>query len=424
MDYKAVLFLICALVVFSYLFDSVARKTRFPAVILLIGLGITLRFSAQYFGYSIPYLDGISPSLGKLGLILIVLEGALELRITRENRSLIAQSFLSALILLLLNAFVLVYLFHHYLGVSGFRLALIYAIPLSVISSAVAIPSALGLSEARRTFVVYESTFSDILGIIFFNFALNNHVYNLASFAKLGGQTLAIFILSIAVAYFLLTLLNRIEHHVHFFLILSISIIFYLIGDKLQLLSLVLIFSFGLSMSNLKSMVPRSLRKYTEHLHKSEEELHRFHRLSAESAFLVGTFFFLAFSYSIQLAGFSDPEDYLCALIALSLLFTLRFVYFYIVGKKRQMPVAFIAPRGLISTLLFLSIPLALRREAASVIDENFLFLIILGSMFVMMYGSLRFGEKRPGGELREEADKRYEERSQIDKQTRFLPGY
>jgi len=46
------------------------------------------------------------------------------------------------------------------------------AIPLAIISSAVAIPSAAGLLKQDREFVVYESTFSDILGIMIFNYAL------------------------------------------------------------------------------------------------------------------------------------------------------------------------------------------------------------------------------------------------------------
>ena len=44
--------------------------------------------------------------------------------------------------------------------------SVIYSIPLSIISSAVAIPSAASLLKHQKEFVIYESTFSDILGVI------------------------------------------------------------------------------------------------------------------------------------------------------------------------------------------------------------------------------------------------------------------
>ncbi|MEH0007954.1 MAG: cation:proton antiporter [Flavobacteriales bacterium] len=407
MDYKAALFLICTVVIFSYLFDLIARRTRFPSVVLLIGLGLSGRLLADYFGYKVPYLDQILPSLGKIGLILIVLEAALELRITREKRGLIWRSFLSAWILLIATALGLAYVFYHYLGMMSFRLALIYAIPLSVISSAVAIPSVSGLSAGKKEFIVYESTFSDILGVILFNFVRNNAAYDLRSFVKLGGDTLIIFVAAIVIAYFLLELLDRIAHHVQFFLLLSILVIFYLIGDKLHLPALIIIFFFGLAMSNLEALVPGALRKYTQHLRRTEAELHRFFLLSAESAFLVRTFFFLAFGYSIDIQKFSNWQNYSYAGIVLSILFALRFLYLYLTQRKNVLPQGFIAPRGLISVLLFLGIPAALKQVPGFVPDAHFLLLIILGSMFVMLYGTLRFGhgdaqlknDENPGGE-------------------------
>ena len=46
------------------------------------------------------------------------------------------------------------------------------AIPLGIISSAVAISSAIHLNREEKEFVVYESSFSDIFGIIIFDFIL------------------------------------------------------------------------------------------------------------------------------------------------------------------------------------------------------------------------------------------------------------
>jgi hypothetical protein len=48
--------------------------------------------------------------------------------------------------------------------------ALLNAIPLGIISSSVAIPAAINLRPADKEFVVYESSFSYILGILVFDF--------------------------------------------------------------------------------------------------------------------------------------------------------------------------------------------------------------------------------------------------------------
>ncbi|MGP2570839.1 hypothetical protein ACT4R9_08965 [Ornithobacterium rhinotracheale] len=160
------------LIIFSYLFDTIARNTQFPSVILLIATGIGLRFLADSFHYHIPYLDKIIPTFGTIGLILIVLEGALELKINKEKKGIIFKGFISALVILLLTATGLALLVNYWLGVP-FLNAMLEVTPLAIISSAVAIPSAAGLIEKDKEFVVYESTFSDILGIILFY--LSNH---------------------------------------------------------------------------------------------------------------------------------------------------------------------------------------------------------------------------------------------------------
>ena len=88
--------------------------------------------------------------------------------------------------------------------------AVIYATPLSIISSAVAIPSSAGLREQEKEFVVYESTFSDILGIMVFNYAIRQFETNQAlvsaeSLVALGLQILGVIVVSCSLpfAYFI-----------------------------------------------------------------------------------------------------------------------------------------------------------------------------------------------------------------------------
>ena len=83
MSTLSILIVLPLLIIFSYVFDIIARKTKFPAVILLMFTGISVRLAATIYGIDdFDFLDGLIPVLGTIGLILIVLEGALELNIT------------------------------------------------------------------------------------------------------------------------------------------------------------------------------------------------------------------------------------------------------------------------------------------------------------------------------------------------------
>ena len=142
--------------------------------------------------------------------------------------------------------------------------ATIFATPLSIISSAVAIPSAANLLSQDKEFVVYESTFSDILGIVIFNYVIRQAESNqpmIATEAILGLclQILGIVTISILITYILFRLLQKIEHHVKFFLILSLLVLVYAIGKFFHLPALLTIFIFGVFLSNIKELLPGCL---------------------------------------------------------------------------------------------------------------------------------------------------------------------
>ncbi len=230
MDTLAILFVFPLLVIFSYLFDGIARKTKFPSVILLMLTGIAFRMLADAYGYKdFKMIEGMIPVLGTVGLILIVLEGALELEVSKEKLPIILKGFFAALIILLLNIICLSFLLQWMLSMS-LNESVIYAIPLSIISSAVAIPSAANLLKQDKEFVVYESTFSDILGIMMFNYVirqLSGHqpLISTTSLINLILQIIGVIVVSILITYLLYKLLQSITHNVKFFLILSLLIL-------------------------------------------------------------------------------------------------------------------------------------------------------------------------------------------------------
>jgi cell volume regulation protein A len=70
----------------------------------------------------------------------------------------------------------------HYCFGYGLHRALANAVPLSIISSSIAIPSTRNFSAGQREFVIYESSISDILGVILFNFITQNVSFGVLSF--------------------------------------------------------------------------------------------------------------------------------------------------------------------------------------------------------------------------------------------------
>ena len=58
---------------------SSGRRYRLPGVVLLIATGIALRQVLDPIGIELHWIEPVVPVLGTIGLILIVLEGALDL---------------------------------------------------------------------------------------------------------------------------------------------------------------------------------------------------------------------------------------------------------------------------------------------------------------------------------------------------------
>ena len=391
MNTLTILFVFPLLIIFSYLFDALARRTKFPAVILLMATGIIIRaIAAAYSSDLVGILDNLIPILGTIGLILIVLEGALELEITKEKLPLLIKGFVAAAVLLVTNIAGLTFVFQKILDLQ-FNSAIIYSIPLSIISSAVAIPSAGGLLPNHKEFVVYESTFSDILGIMIFNYAVRQFESDQSllvgqSLISLAFQIIGVILISLVITYVLFRLLQNIAYHVKFFLILALLVLVYAFGKLLHLPALVTIFIFGLFMSNVKSLLPPFFRKYLN-LEESEKGLHEFHILTAESTFLVRTFFFLFFGFSISLSQFNSLEPFLYGALIFFIMLFLRHLYFMIGSfKLNTAPLVYMAPRGLISILLFLQIDkISFPFVRSQWIDERTLLVVILLSMVYHM---------------------------------------
>ena len=247
-----------AVVILSYFANLLARRTNIPSVLVLIGMGIGIRQGLEAVGlHDIPFEGLILELLGTVGLIFIVLEAALELELRRDKLVLILRSGTLALLALGASTMAIAYFLEQFLGMPWFT-AVVYGIPLSIMSSAIIIPSVGGLSPASREFMVYESTFSDIFGIMAFYLLLGNQQAASSSevLTNIAINLFGTLAISIVVAYLMVYVLQKIESGVRLFLSIAVLLLIYAIQKLFHLSPLILILIFGLMLNNHKLFFP------------------------------------------------------------------------------------------------------------------------------------------------------------------------
>ncbi len=80
---SAIIIIFCSLLLIAYLFDLSFSKTKIPSVILLLLLGWLMKQVALFLNIQLPDFTRILAVTGSIGLLLIVLEGALELELNK-----------------------------------------------------------------------------------------------------------------------------------------------------------------------------------------------------------------------------------------------------------------------------------------------------------------------------------------------------
>ncbi|MEO0403305.1 MAG: cation:proton antiporter [Bacteroidota bacterium] len=380
-------------IIFSYFANVIAKKTNIPSVLLLIILGIGIQQGLEYIGKDeIPYKDLLLEFLGTVGLIFIVLEAALDLELKKEKWPIIWKSFVVALGALILSSFAIAY-FLHFVVFDSFLNALVYAIPLSIMSSAIIIPSVGGLVEDQKEFMVYESTFSDILGILFFYQLLGNMdsesvgqvVVNVSSTI---GLTI---LLGVLVSYGLVFVLQKINSSVKLFLIIAVLLLIYAVEKLAHLSPLILILIFGLMLNNHKIFFRKKMANWVNGK-KIKTLTHDFHVLTLESAFVIRTFFFVIFGASIVLSSLLGLDVLFFSLVIVVLLYAVRLVFLWIFKKKAIFPLLYIAPRGLITILLYFQIQKYEKEFVHPGFDEGILLLVIMVTSLVMTISLIQNG--------------------------------
>src|SRR5215217_161615 len=133
MPSNIIIIILSSIVILSYIFNIISRKTNIPSVLLLIATGIAAQYISKYYGYGQQDVSKLVKILGAVGLLMIVLEAALDLKINRSKVKLISNSFSTALFVFLISAACIAFLFMQWLHVP-FSQSFLYAVPMSIIS--------------------------------------------------------------------------------------------------------------------------------------------------------------------------------------------------------------------------------------------------------------------------------------------------
>jgi Kef-type K+ transport system membrane component KefB len=402
---ESLLLVVAGIVVVSYLFSVISRYIRVPSVLLLLFAGVGLRMLADSAEFKVSIPSSLVEGLGVVGLIMIILEAGLDLKLHKDKLSLIRDTFFSALIIFLMSSVIVAYILHYFLGEPILN-CLVYAIPLSIMSSSIVIPSLHNLTPEKKEFLIYEASFSDILGILFFNFLTQESEVTAASVGFFFSNLFVSVLLSAVFSILLFIILVRSRVQIKFFLVFALLVAIYVSGKMLHLPSLIVILVFGLFINNLELIRIPLFRKMFPSYAVADLR-HLMHTITAETSFLIRTFFFILFGFSITIGFLSDREVWMTGGFSVLALLLVRYLYLRFFLKTNVFPESFFIPRGLITIVLFYKIPEQFKLES---FNEDILFFIILVTSLIMTIGMVLY--RKPSSEIVEDAS--FSERAEI----------
>ncbi|MBI2258413.1 MAG: sodium:proton antiporter [Flavobacteriia bacterium] len=388
MSETLIIIIICSLLLFAYIFDISAGKTKIPSVILLLILGVFAKYLSVQFKIEVPELKNTLPILGSLGLVLIVLEGSLDLELTSSKKKLIFKSVIVSLLPMFALAFLLAYVFQSF-G-NDFRSSIANAIPFCIISSAIAIPSVRNFTKKHREFIIYESSLSDIFGILFFNFIILNKIVDIYSVGIFLLQILIIVLVSLIAIFVLSVLLKNIKHHVKFLPIIILIVLIYDVSKLFHLPGLIFILLFGLFLGNIPKLKEFKWFQKID-LDKLNTEVHKFKEIVSEFTFLIRAVFFIIFGFLIEINDVLNSETLLWSGSIVATIFIFRGFQLFTV-RLPNFPLLFIAPRGLITILLFLALDDSLKID---LVNSSLIIQVILLTAIILMFGNMIGGKKK-----------------------------
>ena len=219
---------------------------------------------------------------------------------------------------------------------------------------------------------------------IVFNFVALNAIIDGGAILNFSFQLIIMLVITLLATALLAFLMGKINHHIKFGPIILIIILIYSLSKIFHLPALVFILLFGLFLRNfdeINNWKPLSFLDPKILI----QEVTKLKELTSEAAFLVRTLFFLLFGFLINTDELFNLDTLPLASGIVLVILLVRWGILLLL-RMPLLPILYIAPRGLITILLFLSIPIA---ETTSSVNKSLIIQVIILSAFIMMMGML-----------------------------------
>jgi NhaP-type Na+/H+ or K+/H+ antiporter len=186
-------------------------------------------------------------------------------------------------------------------------------------------------------------------------------------------------------------LLEKLRSQVKLFLLIAVLVLLYSLGKLFHFSSLIMILIFGIILNNSRIFFSGRLKNWInmDSLKKVQDD---FHILTMESTFFIRTFFFVIFGMTLELSDLIDGHAALISLIVVAGIYMIRLISLKIFMVRRLFPELFVNPRGLITILLFFSIPVSNQNSNFS---PGILLYIILITSVIMAVSLMVKGKDR-----------------------------
>ena len=225
---------------------------------------------------------------------------------------------------------------NHFFKIDLF-VSILLTVPLSILKTlAILLPSIGSVEENKREFLIYESTFSDIVGIIVFYTVLgvlNPINEDMRGYGFIVGDLIGTTAFSIVISYFLIYVFQKLRGQAKLFLLISVLMILYAFGEMLNLSSLIIILMFGLILNNYKLFFRGTLFNLIDDEEKTLGIIEDFKTVTLESAFVIRTFFFILFGWSIKMDDLLNLNSFLIGASIVFIIFFVRSITLFLFSR-------------------------------------------------------------------------------------------
>ena len=149
-----------------------------------------------------------------------------------------------------------------------------------------------------------------------------------------------------------------------------------------HLSSLIIILIFGIMLNNYKVFFRGGLISLLNE-ERVDSVLHDMRIITAETAFVVRTFFFIIFGWSVFLGSLLNFKVIMMGLLVLAIIYVVRGIVLFVFSGKNIFLELFLAPRGLVTILLFFAIPEELSLGKSF---QGVLLFVVLASCLIMAW--------------------------------------